>query len=166
MVGAGRVWDPFVWIRPATNIPFMQDGCPSRDTGAPHDQRGLIPSGGNPEAPHIQNGDTPVVANVTQRQRDAQKGMKLTQSRDLIVRIRPTAREAHKRSGWPPRSAGTPQGRSRGLPMGPNTPHNRADTASGTEARRHRAIARGKLRRHRRRRSKVHRHKRSSRVSG
>ena len=37
MVGAGRGWDPFVWVRTVTNIPHMQEGCPPRDTGAPHD---------------------------------------------------------------------------------------------------------------------------------
>ncbi len=62
-------------------------------------------------------------AHGAQRRKDAHEGMKAIQSQDPIVRIQPTAREAHKRSGWPPRT-NTPQGRSRGFPMDPKTTHN------------------------------------------
>ena len=92
---------------------------------------------GNLEAPHVQTGNARVDANATQRWRDAQIGMNVTRGR---VGIWPMAREAHQRSGCPPRDAGISHGRSRGWHMDPNTPNNRADTACGTEARRYQAI--------------------------
>ena len=98
MIGTSGGWDPFVRIRPSTNISPMQNGCPPRDTSTPH-FRLKNPREGNPEAPHVQTGDTRVGANAAHRRRDAQIRMNVARGQDPIVGIWPTAREAPYGSG-------------------------------------------------------------------